>query len=284
MSVLQSSSIARVAGAASLLLLSLSGALGQAARNRPQVATTAPSTVGSQGPPPEHAKFTDAQISNGAGLFTQICAFCHGKDASGGETGPDLTRSQVVTGDKNAETIGRVVRNGRPGTAMPPFSLPESDIQALAAFIHSQRSKTFSRTGTSKGVKEADLRTGNAAVGKQYFEGVGGCTNCHSATGDLARVATRFTGLQLMEQMLYPRQAKEKVTVKTATGQTLEGAVEYHDEFTIGMRDSFGVYHSWPVSAITYHVDDPAEAHVTAMSKYTDEDMHDVLAYIQTLK
>jgi cytochrome c oxidase cbb3-type subunit III len=72
--------------------------------------------------------------------------------------------------------------------------------------------------------------------------------------------------------------------VKTATGQTLEGTVEYRDEFTVGMRDSFGVYHSWPVSAITYHVDDPAEAHVTAMSKYSDEDMHDVLAYIQTLK
>jgi cytochrome c oxidase cbb3-type subunit 3 len=284
MSLLQSTSIARVAGAAALLLLSLSGDLGQAAGNRPQAAPRASSTVGSQGPLPEHAKFTDAEISNGAGLFKENCAFCHGKDASGGETGPDLTRSKVVTGDKNAEAIGQVVRNGRPGTAMPPFSLPDSDIQALAAFIHLQQDKALSQTGTRMGVEEADLRTGNAAAGKQYFEGVGGCTKCHSAMGDLARVATRFTGLQLMEQMLYPRQAQEKVTVKTATGQTLEGTVEYRDEFTVGMRDAFGVYHSWPVSAITYYLDDPAEAHVTAMSKYSDEDMHDVLAYIQTLK
>src|SRR5580698_2177492 len=56
----------------------------------------APSTVGSQGPLPEHAKFTGAQIDAGGTLFLQNCAFCHGKDAGGGESGPDLTRSKLV--------------------------------------------------------------------------------------------------------------------------------------------------------------------------------------------
>ena len=60
--------------------------------------------------------------------------------------------------------------------------------------------------------------------------------------------------------------------------------LEFEDEFTIGMRDGLGTYHSWPVAAITYQVDRPLDAHVTAMSKYTDDDIHNVLAYIQTMK
>ena len=245
---------------------------------RPQV------SVGSQGPLPVHAKFDNGQIENGGNLFLQNCAFCHGKDAGGGESGPDLTRSKLVEGDKKGEAIGAVVRNGRTEKGMPRFSLGDADILSLVAFVHSQQDKAMSQTGTRKGVDESDLKTGDVAAGRLYFEGTGGCTKCHTASGDLAGVATRFTGLKLEEQMLYPTDAKQTVTVKTATGQTLNGPLAYEDEFTIGMRDGFGTYHSWPVSAITFHVDNPAMAHVTAMSKYTDDDVHNVLAYIQTLK
>ena len=105
-----------------------------------------------------------------------------------------------------------------------------------------------------------------------------------SATGNLAGVATRYSGLKLEQQMLYPADVQEKVVVKTAAGQSFSGPLEYQDEFTIGMRDSTGAYHSWPTSAITYTVTDPAGAHVTAMERYTDADIHNVLAYIQTMK
>ena len=233
---------------------------------------------------PVHAKFDNGQIENGGSLFLQNCAFCHGKDAGGGETGPDLTRSKLVEGDKNGEAIGAVVRNGRVEKGMPRFSLADADILSLVAFVHSQQDKAMAQTGNRKGVDESDLKTGNAAAGKQYFEGTGGCVKCHSATGDLAGVATRFNGLRLEMQMLYPSDAKSTVSVKTATGQTLTGPLLYEDEFTIGMRDSFGNYHSWPTSAITFHVDKAADAHVAAMAKYTDDDIHNVLAYIQTLK
>ena len=248
------------------------------------VPARAQQTVGSQGPLPEHAKFTAAQIDAGGTLFVQNCAFCHGKDAGGGESGPDLTRSKIVSSDKNAEAIGPVIRNGRPEKGMPRFSLSDPEILSLVAFVHSQQDKAMSQTGVRKGVEDSDLTTGNAEAGKQYFEGKGGCVACHSATGDLKGIASKFTGLRLEEQMLYPRDAKAKITVKTHAGETLTGTVEYQDEFTIGMKDSFGSYHSWPVSAVTYKIDDPADAHVTAMSKYTDDDIHNVLAYIQTLK
>ena len=251
------------------------GAAGQA---RPPV------TVGSQGPLPEHAKFEPQQIEAGGGLFVQNCAFCHGKDAGGGESGPDLTRSKLVAGDKNGEAIGQVVRNGRLEKGMPRFSLSDVEILNLVAFVHSQQDKAMSQTGTSKGVEDSDLQTGDAAAGKRYFEGTGGCVQCHSATGDLAGVATRYTGLRLLEQMLYPRDVKATATVKTSTGQTYSGILEYQDEFRVGLKDSLGEYHSWPVSAITYKVSNPVEQHVSIMSKYTDSDMHNVLAYLQTLK
>ena len=243
----------------------------------------APSTVGSQGPLPEHAKFSAAQIEGGKGLFLQNCAFCHGKEAGGGESGPDLTRSKLVTGDKAGEAIADLIHNGRPEKGMPKFNLAEPDVLSLVAFIHAQQDAALSQTGTRKGVDESDLQTGNVAAGKRYFEGEGGCTKCHSAT-TLSGVATRLTGLRLEEQMLYPRDVKAKVTVKTATGQTLSGTLEYQDEFTIGMKDAAGQFHSWPTRAITFQIDNPVEAHVTALSKYTDEAIHDVFAYIQTLK
>jgi cytochrome c oxidase cbb3-type subunit 3 len=242
-----------------------------------------PVSVGSQGPMPEHAKFTGSQIDGGGVLFQQNCAFCHGKDAGGGESGPDLTRSKLVSSDKEGEAIGVVVRNGRADRGMPKFNLPDSDVLNLVAFIHSQQDKAMSQTGTRKGVDEADLQTGNAEAGRRYFEGVGGCTKCHSAT-TLAGVATRYTGLQLEEQMLYPRNVKSTVTVKMHGGKTFAGTLEYQDEFTIGLKDASGAYFSWPVAAITFHVDKPVEEHVTAMTKYTDDDIHNVLAYIQTLK
>jgi cytochrome c oxidase cbb3-type subunit 3 len=248
--------------------------------NRPRVRQS----VGSQGPLPEHAQFTAAQIEKGAGIFNENCAFCHGKDAGGGESGPDLTRSKMVSSDKDGEVIGRIVHDGIPDKGMPHFSLANDELLSLVAFIHSQQDKAMSQTGVRKGVEASDLMTGNAEAGKQYFEGKGGCVACHSATGDLKGIGSRYTGLRLEMQMLYPREAKPTITVKTRTGETLTGSVEYQDEFTIGMKDSLGQYHSWPVQAITYKIDDPAEAHVKAMSQYTDDDVHNLLAYMQSLK
>lgn len=261
-------------------------AAAQSGNNRPASPASRPSfSVGKQASLPEHAKFAPEQIKDGSALFTQNCAFCHGKDAGGGESGPDLTRSKLVSADKNGEGIGQVIRHGRMEKGMPSFgSLSDNDVVALVAFVHAQQDAAMSQTGTRKGVEESDLQTGNAQAGKQYFQGTGGCASCHSPTGDLAGVATRYTGLKLLEQMLYPKEVKAKVKVTTRSGQTFNGVLEYRDEFTIGLRDSSGLYRSWPTAAIKFDIDDPVEKHVDIMSRYTDDDMHNVLAYLQTMK
>jgi cytochrome c oxidase cbb3-type subunit 3 len=224
-------------------------------------------------------------IESGQAVFLQRCAFCHGRDAGGGETGPDLTRSKLVASDVGGDKIGEVVRAGRPSGGMPAFNLPAGEITALAAFIHEEKKLAESQKGGRRGVDDADLQTGNAAAGKSYFEGAGTCSKCHSPTGDLAGVATRYHGLKLEERMLYPSHAPASVTVTLPSGETVTGKLEYHDEFTVGLKDpATGWYRSWPVSQVKYQIDAPAEAHAELLGKYTDDDIHNLMAYLQTLR
>jgi cytochrome c oxidase cbb3-type subunit 3 len=228
--------------------------------------------------------YPPALVRNGGSLFQQSCSFCHGRDAGGGESGPDLTRSRLVREDVDGDKIGAVLRQGRPQKGMPPFDFSERQIAGLTAFIHTQQNAALTRKGGRKGVDVSDLQTGSVDAGKEYFNGAGGCATCHSPTGDLSGIASRYQGLELEEQMLYPKNAKSKVTVILASGQTINGILEYLDEFAVGLIDPTGVYHSWRTSDVKYQVDAPVNAHVEQFSKYTDADIHNLMAYLQTLR
>jgi cytochrome c oxidase cbb3-type subunit III len=220
----------------------------------------------------------------GASTYLQNCAFCHGRDAGGGESGPDLTRSKLVSEDVNGSNIAPVVRNGRAEGKMPKFAFSDTEMTNLVAFIHAEAKLAAAHPGGRRGVDVADLQTGNVDSGKAYFNGPGGCSKCHTPTGDLAGVASRYQGLQLEERMLYPRNAKDTITVTLPSGETVKGELAYQDEFTVGLRDANGLYRSWPVSATKFTVDSPVQAHVDQFPKYTDDDIHNLMAYIQTLK
>jgi cytochrome c oxidase cbb3-type subunit 3 len=234
------------------------------------------STSGSKPYPPD-------LVESGKTLFRQDCSFCHGRGAGGGEGGPDLTRSKLVSQDMSGDKIGPIVRNGRPDKGMPSFDLADQQIASLIAFIHTQQDTALTKKGGRKGVDVSDLQTGNTEAGKRYFNGAGGCAACHSPTGDLAGIATRHQGLELEQQMLYPKHAKFKVSVTLATGQTITGTLQYLDEFTIGITDPTGSYRSWRTTDVQYRVDPALSAHVELLSKYTDADIHNLMAYLQTL-
>ncbi|HEY2017112.1 MAG TPA: cytochrome c [Bryobacteraceae bacterium] len=226
--------------------------------------------------------FPPELVKAGESSFVQHCAFCHGRDTGGGEDGPDLTRSKLVADDVNGSQIGPVVRNGR--NNMPRFTVTDQELAALAAFIHTRKNIAESQKGGRKGVDAADLATGNVEKGKQYFNGVGKCSQCHSPTGDLAGIATRNNGLKLFQRMLYPRDAKAKMTVTLPSGETVAGTRAYADEFTVALRDSAGRYRSWPAAKVKVQIDDPAQAHVELLDKYTDDDLHNLVSYLLTLK
>ena len=231
-------------------------------------------------------------VQRGQVMFASICGFCHGRDAMGGETGPDLTRSTLVAEDVRGDKIVPVVRNGRADKGMPPQNLPDADLDAIVAFIHDAKSKSDSNEGNRRTVDVADLQTGNAQLGQQYFNGAGGCAKCHSATGDLAGLATRLQGLQLFQRMLYPggrgrggaAPPTPTATVTLPTGEKMTGTVAYRDEFNIAITDASGYYRSWPTSKVKVTVDNPLDAHIAQLAKYTNDDLHNVLAYLQTLK
>ncbi len=227
---------------------------------------------------------SQALVDTGQGLFLQNCAFCHGRDAGGGETGPDLTGSKLVAQDARGDKIGAVIRNGRVDKGMPPFNLSTQDIAALVAFVHHERDEAEAHPGGRRRVDVADLQTGNAEAGRQWFNGAGKCASCHSPTGDLAGIARRYVGLKLEERMLYPEKAAATVSVTLPSGQIMTGTLAYRDEFTVGLRDSDGWYHSWPAGEVKYKIDAPVEAHVTLLEKYTDADIHNLMAYLQTLR
>jgi cbb3-type cytochrome c oxidase subunit III len=248
-------------------------------------ATDLSSTTSAAPAHPSSAGVHSSELAQaGSALFQQNCAFCHGRDAMGGETGPDLTQSKLVLSDVNGDKISEVVRDGRPEKKMPSFNFSNQEVLALAAFIHERVTVAVSQKGKRRGVDVSDLQTGNVEMGRQYFNGAGGCAKCHSPTGDLAGVASRYQGLQLEERMLYPRDAKSQVTVTLPSGKKLSGTLAYLDEFTVGLRDSDGTYHSWAVRNVKYVVDAPVTAHVDLFSKYTDADIHNLMAYVQTLR
>jgi len=231
------------------------------------------------------------QVQAGQTLFAAQCAFCHGREAAGGETGPDLTSSEIVEKDVDGNEIGPVVRTGRSDRGMPQFNLTDTDLAAIVAFIHDEKAKAESKPGRRRNVQPEDLQTGDAEEGKHYFNGAGGCSKCHSPTGDLAGVANRLRGLALLQRMLYPKPGKSgpadspaTVTVTMSTGQTVTGKLAYQDEFVIGLTDSSGWYRSWFKGGVKFKVVNPLEAHSEQLGKYTDETMHNVLAYLQTLR
>jgi cytochrome c oxidase cbb3-type subunit 3 len=260
-------------------------ALGQAPVTPARAQARPQSTAGAARALPQHAAFSADDVKRGSGLFLQNCAFCHGKDAGGGESGPDLTRSNLVMNDKDGEAIGALIHSGRLEKGMPRFDLNAADTKALVAFIHSQQDLAMSQTGSRKGVEVADLQTGNVAAGQAFFTGAGGCSKCHSPEGDLKGIATKFSGLRLEQQMLMPRDANPaKVTLTTAAGKTLSGPLLYQDEFTIALTDEAGMYHSFLTSSVHFKVENPVKAHVELLGKYTDDDIHNLMAFIQTLK
>jgi cytochrome c oxidase cbb3-type subunit III len=244
-----------------------------------------PATVTPQSYPPE-------QIQAGETRFIAQCGFCHGRDAGGGESGPDLIRSTLVAEDVRGDKIGPLIRQGRPDKGMPASNVSDADIAAMVAFIHDAKVKAESAGGGRRSVDVGDLQTGNADAGRRYFNGAGGCVKCHSLTGDFAKVGARYEGLALLQRLLYPGSARgagpapapPTATVTTRDGQVISGKVAYHDEFTISLTDANLWRRSWPVKQVRITIDNPLQAHVDQLGKYTDEDMHNVFAYLQTLK
>jgi hypothetical protein len=193
----------------------------------------------------------------------------------------------MVLDDEQGSLIGPLIRQGRVRDGMPAFDLPDSQIQDLAAFLRERTQAAINRNA----YQILNVLTGDPKAGQAYFNGAGRCNSCHSATGDLAGVGSRFRPEQLQARFLYPRGGRggalpkaTTVTVTPRTGRTISGTLEFVDDFTVGLRDAEGYYRSFSRDGVKVDIQDPLAAHAQLLRQYTDKSMHDVLAYLATLK
>jgi cytochrome c oxidase cbb3-type subunit 3 len=226
-----------------------------------------------------------AAIERGRSQFKSSCGFCHGDDATGNRA-PDLLRSPVLLHDVDGDKVAPVIRNGKPDLGMPGFSnLTAAQISDIVVFLHIQADAALHSNGVPRDYPLKKLLTGNAAAGKAYFDGPGGCAKCHSVSGDLAGVARKYSPLDLQQRMIYPSgRARVTATVTLPDGQKFEGRVVNNDEFDIAITSADGVYHGWPKSAVKVELHDPLAAHRDLFTKYTDADIHNLFAYMASLK
>ena len=191
----------------------------------------------------------------------------------------------MVLRDEKGEGIGPVIRNGRPDKGMPAFPLSDSEIRDIAAFLHAEAKQAASVTQRNPTEYPLEkLLVGNAEAGKAYFNGAGKCSECHSVTGDLAHIASKYKPFDLQTRIVFPSGAIPKVTVTDKSGKQFSGDQTYSDEFQISLRDSQGWVHTWNRRDVKVDVHDPLAAHEKLLKTYTDQNIHDVFAYLVTLK
>ena len=215
------------------------------------------------------------------------CTFCHGSDARGGEGGPNLLRSELVLNDQKGELIGTIVHNGR--GEMPKIDLNDAQIADVAAFIHSFKVGGYD---VSRMVPPS-IVVGDPKAGEAYFRTT--CASCHSVTGDLKGIAARFAEpKQLQQYWLMPGGGGRggrgggkptTVTVTTAQGK-IEGRLARIDDFIITLVDADGTQRTIRRDGDTPKVEihDPLQPHKDLLPKYTDNDIHNLTAYLVTVK
>jgi cytochrome c oxidase cbb3-type subunit 3 len=238
-------------------------------------------------------------LDRGKALFSVNCSFCHGSDAGGGSVGPNLHRSEVVLQDKNGELILPIVQGALVSRGMPKIDLTPAQVSDIAAWLHSI--KISSRGGHEEKI---NIVVGNANAGKAAFDRL--CSSCHSTTGDLQGFAAKYTDPRAMQQAwIMPGMVGGRggggraaaaapelgikpvtATVTEANGTQVTGKLDAVDDFYVAVTSDDGQTHRFTringVPKVEIH--DPLAAHREMLRKYDDKDIHDITAYLESLK
>lgn len=192
--------------------------------------------------------------------------------------------SSLVRHDKEGELIGAVIREGRPARGMPAFPLPAAEISDIVSYVHARIAELDRRSAGKPPATYAleRLLTGNPEAGKRFFTEK--CSRCHSATGDLAGIARKYPPVELQTRFLYPQDGKQTAEVGLPSGARMTGQLVHTDAFTVAITDDQGWYHSWPRDAVSVSIHDPLLPHRRLLDSYTETDMHNVFAYLETLR
>jgi mono/diheme cytochrome c family protein len=217
-------------------------------------------------------------VERGRREFIIACAGCHGDDARG-DSGPDLIRSEMMLSDEGGDLLGPFLDSGGPDHDL---EYGDAEVAGLAGFVRAQSQAVINR-----GLYQIqNVVTGDADRGRAYFNGEGGCSGCHSVTGDLAGIGGRMSAPNLLARIAWPGRGGRgglptEVEVTLGSGQTLVGTLAYIDDFSVALRNESG-YRSFSRDGVDVEIRNPYEAHIELLGRYTDDDLHDVLTYLVT--
>jgi len=232
-----------------------------------------------------------AAIERGRVLYGVNCQFCHGADTRGGDGGPSLLRSSIVLADDHGELMAPIVRSGRPG--MPKFTLTDQQIADIAAYLHTFRAAGYDESR----VKPPSIVVGDAKAGEAFFNAK--CASCHSTTGDLRGLAAKIPDPRLLQQTWLmpgtgagrggppPVQVKPTtVTVTLPSGEKVDGRLDRIDDFMVALTTADGSRRTFRTEGDTPKVEihDPLDPHRDLLQTYRDADIHNVTAFLVTLK
>jgi len=243
-----------------------------------------------------------AIVARGKTIYGVTCTFCHGADLRGGQmNGPNLLRSQLVLGDQAGELIMPVIRGGRAEKGMPPIAMSDEDVKAVAEYIHSVAALSPRQGMPPPGETPVvlDVLVGDATAGRAYFDAT--CSACHSAAGDLQGIATRVPDPKALQNLWVsgggtggrggrgaaaPSSRAVTATVTLPSGEKAEGRLLRMDDFIISLTQADGTVRSFGRAGAIPRVEirDPLEPHRKLLPVYTNKNMHDVTAYLATLK
>ncbi|MEO6802475.1 MAG: c-type cytochrome [Granulicella sp.] len=258
-----------------------------------QPAATPPRPVGGFVPGQKRPAIDPAIVARGKVLYGINCQGCHGPDLRGGDMGgPNLLRSQVALSDLDGELIVPIIQGARQSRGMPAIGLSIADSKIVAAYVRSVIA-TIGVQGTPPGAeKPLNIVVGNAAEGEKYFSMK--CKSCHSAEGDLRGIGSRFSDPKALQNLWVAggiRGANStgsipEVTVTPPVGKSVEGQLVRIDDFLVTLKLSDGTSRTFRRNGNIPKVvlRDPLKAHRDLLPVYTDKEMHDVTAYLVTLK
>jgi len=247
---------------------------------------------------PDRPRASADVIARGKATYGVSCGFCHGSDARGGEVGPNLLRSSVVMQDQSGELIEPIVHGARADKGMPRIDLSDDQIKDIAAWLHSIH--VASRTDPNE--NNINIVRGDAKSGEAAFQKM--CSSCHSVSGDLKGFAAKMPTPKVLQQTWLlpdsgagpngvPRVRLQDlhvppvtVTVTSPTGEKVEGVLTRIDDFYVGVKTADGTNRGFTrvgdVPRIEIH--DPLAPHRELLHKYTDKEIHDITAYLVSLK
>jgi cytochrome c oxidase cbb3-type subunit III len=289
------------------------GAIMTAAQAPQQAPTPTPPAGGQRGGPPpgrggggmlagagpsDKPVVDPAAADRGRKVWASECIDCHGTQARGGDKGPNLVRSVIVLRDRYGSQIGPFLKKGHKlQSGTPSGNLTDAQVQDLAHFL---RQRVNDGLRGSPLFQVQNVLTGDPKAGASYFNGDGKCTTCHSSTGNLAGIGARLEPVDIQQRFLFPATGRGgrgrgapggpnptavQVTVTPAGGTPITGVLVQMDDFYVTLRNADGAMQTIRRGpTVKVEKTDPLAFHNELLDKITDKNMHDVVAYLETLK